>query len=569
MKASDYIADVLQAKGVSLVFELIGGMITHIIDSLDQQGHIKIISMHHEQAAGFAAEAVGRMTGVPGVALATSGPGATNLVTAIGSCYFDSVPAVFITGQVNTTELSDSRAIRQQGFQETDIVSIVKPITKAAWLVKTAKELPLVLDAAFRIAREGRPGPVLVDIPMDIQRADIELPNELHPDIETRRDDTSIEFAQRVVQALQQSERPLILAGGGLRSAGVVAQFREMADLLNVPVACSLMGLDALSTSHPLRIGMLGTYGNRWVNQAVMESDVLLVLGSRLDVRQTGADVDAFKGNRRIYHVDCEPGQLNNRVTGCDVCVAGLSDFIGAMLSAAARAPCLERAAWKEWISGRRRLASDVAELKGCKGINPNSFMHALSAASAKASAILADVGKHQMWAAQSVELHADQRFLVSGGMGSMGFALPAAIGAALSSGKPVVMVAGDGGMQCNIQELETICLHNIPVKMVVLNNNSLGMVGQFQEEYFDSRMRSTVWGYSAPDFEAVAHAYRIPARTIRLPEEVDAAVQWLWSNPEAPSLLNVIIDVGTKVLPKATFGRPLNDMEPRLYQPG
>lgn len=561
MKASDYIADFLHAKDVSFVFEMIGGMITHIIDSIHQKGQIRIISMHHEQAAGFAAEAAGRMSGIPGVALATSGPGATNLVTAIGSCYFDSVPTVFITGQVNTAELSGSLAVRQQGFQETDIVSIVKPITKAAWLVQTAEELPLILDRAFRLVVEGRPGPVLIDIPMDVQRMEVE---PLMPELVNGKTvpDGAREFSERALSALTAAEKPLLLAGGGIRSAGAETQFRELADKLNIPVVCSLMGLDILPTSHPLKVGMIGTYGNRWANQALMESDCLLVLGSRLDVRQTGADANGFKGTRPIFHVDCEPGQLNNRVTGCDVCVAELSGFIDTMLSVASAAP--RRKTWEAWIAGKKRLVPDTAELEGCSGINPNCFIHSLSAASAKASAILADVGKHQMWAAQSVELSGDQRFLVSGGMGSMGFALPAAIGATLSSGKPVVMVAGDGGMQCNIQELETVSSRNLPVKMVVLNNNSLGMVGQFQEEYFESRMQSTIWGYSAPDFEAVARAYRIPAKTIRCPEEVDAAVQWLWEDSDAPALLNVVIDVDTKVFPKTSFGRPLNDMDPR-----
>lgn len=562
MKASDYIADFLQGKGVPFLFEMIGGMITHIIDSVHQKGRIRMVSMHHEQAAGFAAEAVGRMSGIPGVALATSGPGATNLVTAIGSCYFDSVPTVFITGQVNTLELSGDRAIRQQGFQETDIVSIVKPITKGAWLVKTAEELPQLLERAFQLAIEGRPGPVLIDIPMDVQRMEV-VPLRPKPEIRTQLAEETLEFARRAVSVLSRAEKPLLLVGGGLRSALVTAPFRNMANRLNIPVVSSLMGLDVLPSAHPLRVGMIGTYGNRWANQAVMGSDALLVLGSRLDVRQTGADPVGFKKNRPIFHVDCDPGQMNNRVTGCEVCTAHLSDFMEAMLQVAAHTPPRKPSEWEAWILDRKRLAPDTEELNGCKGINPNRFMHALSAASAKASAILADVGKHQMWAAQSVEIGNEQRFLVSGGMGSMGFALPAAIGATLSSGRPVVVVAGDGGLQCNIQELETISLHQLPVKIVILNNNSLGMVGQFQEEYFESRMQSTVWGYSAPDFEAIARAYRIAAQTIRTPNEVDAAIQWLWSNPDTPGLLNVIMDVDTKVFPKTAYGRAIDEMDP------
>lgn len=564
MKVSDYIADVLYAKGVEFVFEMIGGMITHIIDSIHQKGRIQIVSMHHEQAAGFAAEAVGRVTGVPGVALATSGPGATNLVTAIGSCFFDSVPAVFITGQVNTTELAGERPIRQQGFQETDIVSIVRPITKAAWLVTKAEDLPEIMEQAFHLAVEGRPGPVLIDIPMDVQRMVVDEPISPVPASRKAGSEKSSEFAERVLCALEAAEKPLMLAGGGIRSAGAVTEFRELVDTLNIPAVCSLMGLDVLPTTHFLKVGMIGTYGNRWANQALMESDCLLVLGSRLDVRQTGADASGFKGDRQIFHVDFDPGQVNNRVMGCEACEVELSEFISVLAELAAERTHNKRDVWIQWISGKKHRALDTQELNGCKGINPNRFIHTLSASSSRAAAVLADVGKNQMWTAQSVELHAGQRFLVSGGMGSMGFALPAAIGATLSSGAPVLMVAGDGGMQCNIQELETISMHRLPVKMVVLNNNSLGMVGQFQEDYFESRMQSTVWGYSAPDFEEVARAYRIDARTIRYPEEVEDAVDWLWTDPDLPALLQVLIDIDTKVFPKTAYGLRLDDMDPR-----
>jgi len=563
VKASDYIADFLHAKGVQFVFEMIGGMITHLIDSIHQKGRIQIISMHHEQAAGFAAEAVGRISGVPGVALATSGPGATNLVTAIGSCYFDSVPAVFITGQVNTSELTGARPIRQQGFQETDIVSIVSSVTKAAWQVKKPEDLPEIMNQAFQLAVEGRPGPVLVDIPMDVQRMSVDALYMSRPKTARVTSEPLYDFASRVLSALADAERPLMLAGGGLRSGGAVAEFRDLVDKLNIPVACSLMGLDVLPSSHPLKVGMIGTYGNRWANKAVMESDCLLVLGSRLDVRQTGADVAAFKGSRTIFHIDCDPGQLNNRVKGCETCEAELLDFIHLLTQIADDRFTDKRVSWQQWISAKKQQFLDTEELRGCKGINPNSFIHALSASSSRAAAILADVGKHQMWMAQSVELHADQRFLVSGGMGSMGFALPAAIGATLSSKMPVLMVSGDGGMQCNIQELETIAMHRLPIKMVILNNKSLGMVGQFQEEYFGSRMQSTVWGYSAPNFEAVASAYRIGARTVSAPEDVDGAIDWLWCDPEVPALLNVMIDPYTKVFPKTAYGRPLDDMDP------
>lgn len=564
MKASDYIAEELHRQGVPVIFEMIGGMITHLIDSIHLKDQIQIVSVHHEQTAGFAAEAVGRMNGVPGVALATSGPGATNLVTAIGSCYFDSIPTVFITGQVNTTELSTDLPIRQQGFQETDIVSIVKPITKGAWQVSAVDELPEMLMKAFALAKEGRPGPVLLDIPMDIQRMDVEVPDVT---VETALFPVSNvdAFSERVAEMFQGLERPLILVGGGVRSAGLSPEFIEMAEASGIPVVMSLMGLDTLPFDHPQRVGMVGTYGNRWANQALMKSDGLLVLGSRLDVRQTGADATLFKEGRPIFHIDCDSGQLNNRVVGCDVCEANLSEALPALKMYFQRLEQPSRSDWRQWVSARREQFADVRELSGCEGINPNELMHQLSRVSSPAAAYVADVGKNQMWAAQSLELQTGQRLLLSGGMGSMGFALPAAIGCVFASNRPVVCIAGDGGMQCNLQELETVISHKLPVKIVVLDNESLGMVGQFQEDYFESRMRSTVWGYSAPNFEAVALAYGIEARALKSPEETEEALAWLWADPNTPALLHVKIDVNTKVFPKAAYGRAIDDMDPKL----
>src|SRR5262245_14500117 len=274
------------------------------------------------------------MTGVPGVALATSGPGATNLLTGIGSCYFDSVPAVFITGQVNRSERKGDRPVRQLGFQETDIVSIATPITKAAWSMESAQEIPFRLAQAFELALTGRPGPVLLDIPMDVQRLDVSAPVAApQPLVDAGCGDLAL--VERLLDAAARAERPLILAGGGLRSAGVVDLFREFADAVGVPVVNSLMGVDVLPYAHRLRVGLIGSYGNRWANLAIGRCDFLLVLGSRLDVRQTGSETGAFKGDRIVYHVDCEPGEINNRVTGCRPIVAHLRPFLQVALDAA------------------------------------------------------------------------------------------------------------------------------------------------------------------------------------------------------------------------------------------
>ncbi len=563
MKASDYIALALERKGVRFVFELSGGMITHMLDSLNVRNSIRVISMHHEQGAAFAVDGCGRMTGVPAVAMATSGPGATNLLTGIGSCYFDSSPAVFITGQVNTFEQKKDRAIRQLGFQETDIVSMARPITKAAWMLERAEDLPGMLDRAFALAVAGRPGPVLVDIPMNLQRANIE-DKLFHPEVAAAEPGSIKAGVARVLAALEAAQRPLVLAGGGVRAGQASAEFRKVIEALGVPVVTSLMAVDLLPFGHPLRVGLIGSYGNRWANLALSQCDLLLVLGSRLDVRQTGSQTEEFKAGRTIIHVDCEPGEINNRITGCEAVESELQPFLAGMEDALPKASSAANfTAWIQTIEDLRKQWPDTAELANHPGINPNVFMHQLSAHSGAASAYVVDVGQHQMWAAQSLEPGNNQRILTSGGMGSMGFALPAAVGVALSSGSPVVVIAGDGAFQCNIQELQTVIRLKLPLKMVVINNGCHGMVRQFQETYFDARYQSTYWGYSAPDFSHVAQGYGIQGKTVAKAEDVDQALQWLWEDPLEPKLLQVMVDLMANAYPKIAFGKPISEMEP------
>src|ERR1035438_2045553 len=355
MKVSDYIVELLESKGVTTVFELSGGMITHLLDSFCQHKTIRVVSMHHEQGAAFAAGAFGRMTGVPGVALATSGPGATNLLTGVGSCYFDSSPAVFITGQVNRHEQKGDRTVRQLGFQETDIVSMAQPITKAAWRVKTVEEVPQIFERAFALALEGRPGPVLVDVPMDIQRAEIaaSVPGN-DPKAATSATPLEESLWTSIIAQLRAAQRPLILVGGGVRSGHAAELLREFAAQARIPVVHSLMGVDVLPYAHPLRVGMIGSYGNRWANWAVGMSDFLLVLGSRLDVRQTGSETQSFKAGRAIIHVDCDPAEVNSRIIGCTAVIRSLKDFLTEAATRLAAIPLPSRAEWAAQIAAQR-----------------------------------------------------------------------------------------------------------------------------------------------------------------------------------------------------------------------
>jgi acetolactate synthase I/II/III large subunit len=564
MKAADYLVEYLYSQGVTQIFEVIGGMVTLIVDSVYRHNKIELVSMHHEQAASFAADAFGRISGKPGIALATSGPGATNLITGIGSCYFDSIPAIFITGQVNVFEQKGTKNIRQLGFQETDIVSMVKPITKASWKVNFADELPNILRDAFSISTSGRPGPVLIDIPMNIQKenisSEVTVPNKTKDELteqEIRLINDSIGF-------LRKAKRPLVLAGGGIRESKSIELFRDFIKITNVPSVNTLLAVDALPFDDPQRVGLIGTYGNRWANTALGQCDLLLVLGSRLDIRQTGADTESFKKDRKIIHVDCEISEINNRITGCSPIVIDLQKYLRTAIKIAKVVQPGDYKNWVEQIDAWKKRWPDVQEIRPNQSINPNSFLHELSQSSPQTKTFVVDVGNHQMWAAQSIEVNKYQRFITSAGMGSMGYALPAAIGACYSNpGKPVMVISGDGGLQMNIQEFETIVHHHLPIKIVVINNKSLGMVRQFQESYYENRLQSTLWGYSAPDFSLIANAYGISSSTIGNPADISKAIKNIWEKPLEPFLLQVMIDKSLNAYPKIAFGRPITEMEP------
>jgi len=565
MKVTTYIAHFLKEKKIDTVFELQGGMITRIIDAMHHEGGIKIVSMHHEQAAAMAADAYGRITNKPGIALATSGPGATNLLTGIGNCYFDSVPAIFITGQVNLHEQKGDNPTRQIGFQETDIVSMAKPITKKAYAIKTAKEIPFIFEEAYQIALSGRPGPVLIDIPMNIQNEEVEISSVSTSESNSGTDSNIIGvFFHKYLNALKNSKRPLILVGRGLRASGMVNEFEKFLQKYQIPVVTSLLGFDVLPYHHSNRIGFIGTYGNRWANYALGSCDLLLVLGSRLDLRQTGSDTDSFKYGKVLYHVDTDQAELNNCITDCITLETDLSDFFSHIGND--KTSYTAPSDWVIEIEEKKQVLLDTEELDGIKGINPNIFIHKLSKASSQAKVFTADVGNNQMWCSQSLELTRNQLFLTSGGMGAMGYSLPAAIGASITLGNvPVVAIAGDGGFQINIQEMQTIVRNRLPIKMVIINNHCLGMIRQFQDSYFDSCYQSTVWGYDAPDFPKLALAYGIKSFSINASEKIETGLDMLWKDPLEPFLLEVSIDIHTNVHPKTMFGSPITEMEPLI----
>ncbi|WP_379157461.1 thiamine pyrophosphate-binding protein [Paenibacillus sp. sgz5001063] len=567
MKLSDYVIDCLKEQGVSHVFEFIGGAIVHLLDSVSFRDDMECVSVRHEQAGAFAAEAYARMNGKLGVAMATSGPGALNLLTGIGSCFFDSVPCLFITGQVNTYEYKFDRPVRQIGFQETDIVSVAESLTKYAVMVTDPTLIRYELEKAIYLAQNGRPGPVLLDIPMNIQRAHIE-PETLVSFFDSQEykvisrdshiDDSII---ADIISMLSEAKRPLILAGGGVRVSNSTDQLSRFIEKTGIPIVSSLMGLDVISHDNPLYSGLIGSYGNRYSNLVLANCDLLLILGSRLDSRQTGTRPDTFGRGAKKIHVDIDYNELNSKVEATLAVKANLNDFLERINYELAGFDKPDITEWLntiEQLKGRYPTYSFSPE---GNEIEPNHFMELLSSKSDEFGAICLDVGQHQMWASQSFKLSHSQRLLNSGGMGAMGFAIPAAIGAALATGDETLVIAGDGGFQLNIQELDTIVRLNLPIKIVVMNNSSLGMVRQFQDLYFEGRQQSTV--NPNPSFINIVRAYAIPAFLMKSMDDLQELESFL--NTEGPAFIEVILEKKTEVHPKLVVNRPIEDMYPYL----
>lgn len=572
MTLSDYIAQFLYSNGVDTVFEMIGGMSVRIIDAIYRSERIKIISAHHEQGAALAACGWAKSKNIPGVAISTSGPGATNLITGIATSYFDSIPVIFITGQVNQNEISNTMEIRQLGFQETDIVSMASPITKYAVQLESASDITKILPKAFEIANSGRKGPVLLDIPMNLQKEEIHYVKgnkeaQAYSNVSLSPQSISIyeDTIDKLNLELTKSQRPLFLLGGGIVQSKTKEIMRAIVDKSKIPAVFSLHGKEILETASNFSVGLIGTYGNRWANMALYESDLLIVLGSRLDIRQTGADTESFKEGKRIIQIDIDKNEVGIRVAPEIKDCADLNEFLPPLYD---RIQTHDDSHWVSHIKALKNRFIDDKELSDISGINPNYFLKQLGLIKTQhIHGYVTDVGANQIWAAQSIPIAGKQFFYTSGGMGAMGYALPVAIGAALAKiddGKVIVAIVGDGGIQCNIQELELLHRFNLPVKLIILNNNSLGMVKQFQDEICDSRYPGTILTYGAPDFLKIAEAYNIPAITISDKFDINNGLNWLFATRE-PSILEVRIDVGTGIYPKMKFGHELNDMFPYL----
>nr|WP_319490059.1 thiamine pyrophosphate-binding protein [uncultured Caproiciproducens sp.] len=563
MKVSDYIADFLARRKCAHVFGYQGGAVTHLIDSLYTTDGITFIGTYHEQGAAFAAEGYARMKNDIGVAVATSGPGATNLLTGVGSAYFDSIPCLYITGQVNTYEYKGDSPVRQIGFQETDIVSIVKPITKYAVRITDSNQIRYELEKAVFFANSGRKGPVLLDIPMDIQRAEVDADAlQSYPEQENP---AAAFHPDTVADDLIQSCRPVILVGGGIRLSNAQTALRTFAERLQIPVVSSLMGRDAYDNTCENYCGMLGSYGNRYANLAVANSDLILALGTRLDTRQTGTNPASFARGAKLIRVDIDPYELAKSVKENEYDIEmDVGDFLR-QLNQSEKICRISQSAYQPWLERIRIFKQRYPSFSETSLEDPNFVMSELSNLLEENDVVCLDVGQNEMWAAQSLTAAKNQRLLICGGMGAMGFALPAAIGAYYShinTGR-VIAIAGDGGLQMNIQEFALLKRNHIPIKIIVMNNHALGMIRHFQEMYFDSRYNGTVIDYEAPDFCQIANAYDIPSVRITDTEKLSSIKDLLFS--DGPALVDITLPQCTYVFPKLSVGRPIEDQEPLL----
>lgn len=559
MKVSDYIVEYLIKKEITDVFGYPGGMVTHLMDSFRKyKDQISAHVVYHEQAAAFAACGYAQTSGKPGVAYVTSGPGATNLITGICNAWFDSIPAVFITGQVNTTESKGQYGVRQRGFQETDIISMVKDVTKYAAYVGEAENIRYELDKAFAMALEGRQGPVVLDIPMNIFRAEMDE-NELYGwEKKTERPIGKSDLTI-IAEKLEQAKRPCLLLGNGIRRSGCIELCRELCRKSGIPVVTSMIAGDLLPDTPEYReihFGFLGAYGDRCANFVLAKSDFILALGARLDVRQVGGKRENFAKDAVIVRVEIDPGELSYRVREDEVQIpVDVKVVMQGLLGLAIR-----REDYASW----RKVCADIRDaLEGKDDRLPNQIIDRISRLVPDHRTVTTDVGQNQVWVAQSFCIKDHQNVLFSGGHGAMGYSLPAAIGAFYGNRRPVVCFAGDGGIQMNIQEFQFLARERLPVKVVILNNQALGMIRHFQEMYFEDRYVQTVpeGGYTVPDFCAVAAAYGLKSRKVTALGELDM-IDFQDGEPE---VIEIIIPEKTYVFPKLEFGKPNQDQEPLI----
>jgi len=542
---SQLMIDALLRNGVRHVFGYPGGAIMPLYDALVDSG-LEHFLCRHEQAAAFAADAYGRTTRRAGVCIATSGPGATNLVTGIANAYLDSVPMVVITGQVpNPLQGTDA-------FQEVDIFGITLPIVKHSYIIRDVGEIAATVDEAFHLAESGRPGPVLIDFPKDVSMAMYGQPGAAS-DYRWQSPAFDTEAVEQANRMLAGARRPLIIAGGGVVISNAVDALRRFAARSSLPVTTTLKGLGVVPTDDPAFLGMLGMHGNEAANHAVQQCDVMVYVGGRFDDRATGK-LSHFAPTARVIHIDIDPAEMS-KLRRPDIAIVG---ELAPVLDALCPQPAKASATWRRQCEAWKREFAWRYDAPG-EGIYAPALLRDLSRAR-DGIVFACDVGQHQMWVAQHCRFDDPLQHLTSGGLGAMGYGLPAAIGAKIAQpDQTVVCVSGDGSIMMNIQEMATLRRYGVDVKILLLDNSTLGLVRQWQELFFAGNY-SEVDLSDNPDFAGVARAFGLAALTIRQPGEVEAAISWLL-NHKGPAMLHVKIDPMENVWPLVPPGRANHQM--------
>lgn len=545
MKVTDYIVEFLLSKEITDVFGYPGGVICHFIDSLSKfdgiEGHIN----YHEQASSFAACGYAQESGRPGVAYATSGPGATNLITGIANAYYDSIPTIFFTGQVDTYGLKGDLRIRQRGFQETDTVGIVRPITKYAVRVDDPKKIRYELEKAYYYALEGNPGPVLLDLPADVQRADIDI-KDLEAYVPQQREYKINDCVDSLINSLMSSKRPCLLLGNGIKQSGLTNRITEIIDLIDIPTVFSMPAIDILPSSHRDNYGFIGANGHRAANFVLGKCDLIISMGSRLDLKQVGNDRRQFAQQAHIIRVDIDECNLEYKVHDDEIqYIVDLKLLLGSLRDKLINSE-FDFSTWRATCDkvSSKVIGVDVQEY--------TDLIRQFSDSLPGGITITADVGQSEVWVTQYYTFKFGDSLHISAGHGAMGYSLPAAIGAYYANKRPVICFNGDGGIQMNMQELQFISREKIPVTVVVLNNHSLGMIRGFQEANFEKNYQQTTFesGYSCPDFEKIAYGYGLSYSKILSVEELKT----FKLNTFEPNIVEIVLPDTTELQPN--FGR-------------
>ena len=551
MRGAKILLESLKREGVEVMFGISGGAVIDIFDAMYDEPEIKFYLTRHEQAAAHAADGYARATGKVGVCIATSGPGATNLVTGIATAYMDSIPIVAITGQVY------SNLIGNDAFQEADVTGITRPITKHNYLVKDVNEMASTVKEAFHIAQTARPGPVVIDIAKDAQQneTDFQYPDEVDLRGYNPTYQGHPKQIAKAAEAISNSKRPVIYAGGGVVISGAYKELLELAEKVQIPTTTTFLGLGGFPETHELSLGMLGMHGTGYANHAVMDSDILIAVGARFDDRVTGK-LETFAPHAKIVHVDVDPSAISKNVV-VDIPIVGDAKLVLQELNKLAK-----KADTEEWLKrvAEWKVKFPMSYSQDNETIKPQYVVEQIYEATKGEAIIATEVGQNQMWAAQFYKYTQPRTFLSSGGLGTMGYGFPAAIGAQIGCPDKIVFdIAGDGSIQMNIQELTTVVSNNLPVKVAILNNRYLGMVRQWQDLFYNGRL-SGVNLETNPDFVKVAQAFGATGLRATRPAEVRPTIERAIETP-GPVFMEFIVDRNENVFPMVPAGVAINEM--------